>query len=196
MLVEWAVEAKRTTITSYETGQTYSAFSIPAQGAEFFSLPPGLGDGLLVRLRTKDGSSVWITMANQPQHELDMVRIAMLAMNARELIGGFGVATSVIIPTLEIDMQPSLEWMKGASCGGNEISQAFQQFRLRMNEEGARIKVATGFATRGGGPTEEPIIFNRPFIGWFTQPDSDLPIGTFYAGFDSWKTPMGSLASL
>ncbi len=196
MFVEWAVAAKRTTVTSYETGQGYSAFSVPTQGAEFFALPPGIGDGRLVRLRTKDGSSVWVMMANRPQHELDMVRIAMTAMSSRERIQNTSLVSGVVIPTLEINAQPSLDWMVGASCAANKIGQAFQQFRLRMNEEGARIKVATGISTRGGGPIAEPIIFNRPFIGWFTQSGSDLPIGAFYADFDSWKTPEGSLAEL
>jgi len=98
-----------------------------------------------------------------------------------------------IVPMVDISTNVPLEWMLGAVCGGQSIDQAFQQFRIRMNEQGARAKVATGFATRGMSP--RPVTFDRPFAGWFTQSGSELPIALFYAAQDSWKAA-GSLNDL
>ena len=69
------------------------------------------------------------------------------------------------------------------------IDQAFQQFMLRMNEKGARAKVATGIAMRKGGPLGPAVLhIDRPFVGWFTQQGApELPIACFYADYDSWR---------
>jgi hypothetical protein len=108
-----------------------------------------------------------------------------------------------IIPMLEIDIEPDISWMKGlftdnSRDGYHQIVQAFQQFKLRANEKGARVKVATGLGTaRGGALPKQPFIFNRPFIGFFTQADDPtIPMAAFYADTDSWRQPSGTLEEL
>jgi hypothetical protein len=63
-----------------------------------------------------------------------------------------------------------------------------------MNEEGARARVATGISMlRSASFAPVKLIFNRPFYGWFTQEGIELPMAVFYADFDSWTEPAGSL---
>ncbi|HET6747073.1 MAG TPA: hypothetical protein VFH06_03145 [Candidatus Saccharimonadales bacterium] len=192
MLVEWKAKASRTMIFSYEglKDLPYPAFEVPDHGIEVFDVP-GQKDNL-VRLDTKDGSAVWVMMADQPDHELDLLELAMQAMSDKRPADRTWI-DGAIVPMIDISTSVPLEWMIGVNCGSQYIDQAFQQFKVRMNEEGARAKVATGFATRGMSP--KPITFDQPFAGWFTQAGSELPIALFYAAHDSWKSA-GSLSEL
>lgn len=195
MLVRWAVEARITTIARYDASRyEHRAFEIPKAGAEFFNVPGE--EQPLVRLATKDGGGVWLMMTSGPTDGMWLVEAAAFAMaNYRPADDKWW--SSVQVPTLEIDTEVSLDWMLGLSAGDHIIDQAFQIFKLRMNEEGARVKVATGLATMRGGPRlPKPLVFNRPFIGWFTQPGSSIPMAVFYAHHDSWQAPGGDLEDL
>lgn len=73
-----------------------------------------------------------------------------------------------------------------------------QQFKMRMDETGARVKVATVIVTMRG-MSEEPRIFtvNGPVYGWWTQKGfEDLPMAAFFADWDALHKPAGSLADL
>jgi hypothetical protein len=78
------------------------------------------------------------------------------------------------------------------------IGEAYQEFKLRANEKGARVKVATTlFVARGIRLAPEPYVMNQPFLGCFTQPGHDkLPLAAFWADTDSWRNPEGSLDEL
>jgi hypothetical protein len=199
MLVRWAVEASITTITRYEYTPNYRefhhrAFEIPKDGAQFFSVPDQRRP--LVRLATREGGAVWLMMADRPVDGLDLAKTATFAMATRKPADDTWWS-AVQVPTLEIDTKVQLDWILGLSADSHIIDQAFQLLKLRMNEKGARVKVATGFATtRGGSRTPMPLEYDRPFIGWFTQDGSTLPIAAFYADYDSWTEPGGNLEDL
>lgn len=193
MLVEWKAKASLTEIFAHNghEEQAYPAFKVPDHGIEVFDVPDQRDK--LVRLDAKDGSSVWIMMADQPEHELDLLELAMRAMTSKTHVDRTWI-DGAIVPTLDIAASVPLEWMLGVTCGDHYINQAFQAFRLRMNDKGARAQTMSGFATaRGLNP--KPITFNRPFAGWFTQANSEVPIALFYAAQDSWKSG-GTLANL
>lgn len=68
-----------------------------------------------------------------------------------------------------------------------------------MNEKGARARVVTGIVMlKGIMPMErpKPLIFDRPFYGFFLQDGVPIPLACFYADYDSWKEPAGSLEEL
>jgi hypothetical protein len=194
MLVEWRTKASPSRFFTHENDeeQVHEAFEMPSDGVEIFDVP-GQRDKL-VKIDTKDDSAVWIMMADQPEHGLDLLDLAMKTMASKKP-RSYNSA-SVIVPMVDIATEVPLDWMLGVNCGSHYIEQAFQQFRVRMNEQGARAKVATGFATRECMiVAEEPITFDRPFAGWFTQEHSELPMALFYAAQDSWKSA-GSLNEL
>lgn len=194
MLVNWIETAIDYPVRRGE--QEYPGFRIHA---DVFITP--WSDRPLVQLTTKTGHSVWLIMAPEPANESD------LALSAQEIAGtskhSFHHYDGVVIPKLEIDIEPDLDWLKGTRTTiwrkPWQIDQAFQMFKLRLNEKGARVKVATGMVAvaASAGPSSGPLIFDQPFIGYFTHPGlDDLPIAAFYAGIDSWKEPSGSLEEL
>ena len=70
---------------------------------------------------------------------------------------------------------------------------------MRMDETGARVKVATAMvASRCCVISEGPTVFvvDRPFYGWWTQTGVALPMAAFFAGWDSLHRPEGSLDEL
>ena len=201
MLVEWLSRGTPTTIERYNlTGRhVHPAFRIKADGADVFDVA-GFHEPL-IRLHTTGGASLWLMQAPEPTTELE------LALTAQEILAAGRSASlqwtvGVTVPMLEIDVRPDLSWMLGAYTvspvdGYHEIAQAFQQFKLRANEQGAHVKVATGLATTRSISFTAPYVFNRPFIGCFTQPGHDtLPLAAFYADYDSWQNPGGTLEEL
>lgn len=199
MLVQWAVEASITSITRFDSSAGFQAFEhrafeIPKSGAQFFTVPGQ--ENPLVRLATKGGGAVWLMMASRPVDGLTLAETAVQAMADRQPADATWWS-SVQIPTLEIDATVQLDWMLGLSAGDHFIAQAFQLLKLRMSEQGARVKVATGLATeRSASRAPKPLTFDKPFIGWFTQSGSSIPIAAFYADYDSWQEPGGDLEDL
>lgn len=196
MLVQWAVEASITSLTTYDSTLNrtqHSAFEIPRHGLEVFDVPGQSKP--LVKLNTKEGGAVWLIMADRPQHGLDLVDLAVHSLANRTSADTQWIS-SVVVPMLEIDIKANLDWMLGVNAGDHIIDQAFQMFKLRMNQEGARVKVATGFATARGQRVATPLRFDSPFAGWFTQAGSEIPLAAFYASKDSWQSSGKSLQDM
>jgi hypothetical protein len=107
------------------------------------------------------------------------------------------------VPMIEFNVNPDLSWLLGAhtaAVNGDryEIAQAAQQFKMRMDETGARVKVATVTTVRAVSLTLGPKLFvvDRPFYGWWTQRGIDFPMAAFFADWDCWRKPSGSLEDL
>jgi hypothetical protein len=207
MLIEWLTEGTLTEITRYdpsigEYGEVVShpAFQIKANGVEVFEVAD-FGQPL-VHLHTVTGHGLWLMAASEPVSGIKLALMAQRLLVTRRSHSTCWTA-GVKVPMLEMDIQPDLSWMIGANTlssidGYHAIAQAFQQFKLRANQKGARVKVATGFATTRGissGPV--PYQFSEPFIGFFTPPDNDtLPMAAFWADIDSWQKSAGTLEEL
>ena len=103
---------------------------------------------------------------------------------------------------IEFDVKPDLSWLLGAdtttvSGDSYSVAQAAQQFKMRMDETGARVKVATAIVVvRVNLLVPTVFIVDRPFYGWWTQRGIDLPMAAFFADWDCWRKPSGSLESL
>jgi hypothetical protein len=73
------------------------------------------------------------------------------------------------VPMLDFDVKPDLSWLVGADVnledgGAHVITQAAQQFKMRMDETGTRVKVAT-VVVASPCIREDPVVFvlNKPF---------------------------------
>lgn len=196
MLVNWLVKASIVQIAG-QNGQTYKGFEILGGGADVYH-----ADGYqepLVRVLTKTGDVVWLMTADEPKSGLELIEMAFGIVQAK--LHPHENYEGARIPNIDFDVKPDIEFLCGANTydangGWWYISQAFQQFKLRMNKEGARVKVATGLAMRKAVSFDPvPYIFNKPFVGFFIQDGSSLPIGIFYADYDSWKDS-GSLEDM
>ncbi|NCU37706.1 hypothetical protein EOL96_01415 [Candidatus Saccharibacteria bacterium] len=189
MVVNWAVPAQLTNIVSYSASNyrpaRFTGFEVPLEGAAIYEV----GGDKLVKLLTKEGDALWLLKSDVPvSHPFDMVAQAENAM-----AGSVGADTtwisSVIVPCVEIKTTTTLDWMFGLTAGDHYIDQAFQMVKIGMDEKGAYAKVATGLGTtRGISPRKPvPLVFDRPFYGWFTQANNSIPTACFFAGEDSWR---------
>lgn len=202
LLVNWLYEGARLRRRA-RNGQEYDYFSLPTGGTEVFDLDHAV-EGYrpkLVRLATKTDVSVWLMPSNEPATALDLVKGAFAVMRQR-----YANRTrpnydfeGVIVPCVSFHLKPSdipgIKFVEGMDTHDDQgnywyVDQAFQEFKFGMNEKGARAKVATTVVAKRCIMAEpQPLVFDRPFIGWFTAKDSWLPIAPFYADYDSWKDP-------
>lgn len=201
MLVEWLEECQTTTIRWYNQPdsalETYPAFTVTDGGAmvyevEKYPFP-------LVELKTKSGHSLWLIEALAPLSGFELVRWSQhfptVPRKAHTTYRG-----GATVPMLDMSLQPDLRWLKRMQVVDDDwfIAQAAQEFKLRANEKGARVKAATSlFVTRGVSRTPQPYVIRHPFFGWFTQPGHEsLPLATFWADTDVWRSPEGTLEEL
>lgn len=198
MLVEWLEECTVSTVDRSDDGNvsTYPAFKVPSQGSEVYEVH-GF-DEPLVRLRTKTGDSLWLMKHPQPASGLDLAELSQRVLEKpRVAVYRY---SSAVVPKLEHQPEVDMSWLPGltTSDGNWYVDEAFQLFRLRVNEKGARVKVATGMTIRATAIwVEEPYVFDEPFVGFFTQKGSpNLALAGFFADTDSWKEPEGSLEEL
>ena len=214
MLVQWAKAGEVTRVGRRESGTErdvygrrqeetvyYPAFEIEEQGVHFWQVA-GF-EHPLAQLRTTTDHSLWLMQYPSPEWPLD------LALTAQKILGSADrrphptPMAGVVVPMLDVDLTADLSWLAGMEsvgpAGHYYVEQAFQQFKLRANETGARVKVATGIsvAMAACAPLVYPYVFNEPFLGFITQPGHDsLPLAVFWADTDSWTKPAGSLEDL
>lgn len=206
MLMEWVSEGRATRILRMEAdgGKDFYGRKIPKEVAypAFAVRDADVYEAgyehPLVRLRTKTGHSLWLMKAGEPPSGLTLNTAANLVLQAKRThhYGWDGA----IVPMLEMDTDGDIDWLLGMQNTADYFIQSvFQKFKLRANEKGARVKVATGMVVcmAAAGPSTPPYIVDDPFIGFFTQPGHDnLPLAAFWADTDSWKTSGGSLEDL
>jgi len=201
MLLEWLGEVSPTTIYRHDPQaplglSKYSAFKIIGNGVDIFSV-----DGYehpLACLYSWTGDKLWLMRSDEPESGIKMALDAQKMLNAPRRLDLEWTA-GAIVPDLEINTKPDISWLKGFSFTGpigspHAVTDSFQQYKLRVNREGARVKVATGVSVRSaGGP--KPYVFDEPFIGFFTQSvDHELVIAPFFADIDCWQSTGATLA--
>ncbi|NTW13815.1 MAG: hypothetical protein HGA31_02160 [Candidatus Moranbacteria bacterium] len=192
MLIEWVETGEKCDIDS--AGTKYPGFEIKKDAFEAFEVPGNIAP--LLRLKTKTGDSLWLHIPNAvPETAFDMAcSVFDLMRNRKSLAHSY---TSVKIPMVDMDIEPDLSFLIGMGTvdeSGNEwsVSEAIQRFKLRMNDKGARAKVATGIVMRGVSFTlKNAYVVDRPFLVWMTQGESTLPLAPTMAGRDSWKATSG-----
>lgn len=191
MLIEWLHQAQLCTINGRD-GVDHVGFEISTSGRRVFKTPQGV---LLVELLTKSGDSLWLAHDAQLSTPSDLFELMSYPFLIDPLlIDVSSKFAGVQVPEFGFDIKPDIGFMKMASTTDLDgqfwyIFEAKQEFRLRVNREGARVKVASGIGMRKGIDLSEPmpIVFNQPFIGWFTQKGAPgLPIAAFNAHYDCW----------
>jgi len=179
MLVEWLTEGDVTTIGDYQ------AFRIYSDGVDIYNI--SRLEGPVVRLHTKTGHSLWLMKTCRPYDGIELnIQAQHIASHLKSPDTQYA---GVIVPNIQINTQADMTWMTGMTADHYAVEKAIQQFKLRINAEGAHVEVATGMmvASASCGPIQQPYVFDEPFIGFFTQQGNDtLPIAAFWADTDSW----------
>lgn len=187
-------------------------FELPAQGVNIYEVN-GYHGSYLLELLTKSDDTLWLFVHDDTSLDgLDMVELSMDVMSRtrktpmrKSMFGGgrqYEAFAGAQVLMLDFDIKPDISWMIGADTNTEDgerffIAQAAQQFKMRMDETGARIKVATAIVLVKG-IHEEPSVFvlDRPFYGWWTQKGLNLPMAAFFADWDVLHQPAESLENL
>jgi hypothetical protein len=201
ILIEW-FEVRNVRLCTIQgcDGTKYSGFEIPLNGRYIYKLPD---DRLLVCLKTKSGDFLWLTtMPRQPDYPRDILTRAFEDMNnikSNRLVGMNRLYSTVRIPDIYVETQPNISFIQGIRTKDSygtayNIIEAYQELRIEMNKEGARIELKEELrtlltmATKDASEGPSPLIVNKPFLGWLTQKGAlPLPLAIFYADYDSWK---------
>lgn len=199
-LAEWAYGPAAEVDINAVNGSVLNGFKLPAGGVAVYEVE-GYKDEYLVQLLSKSEDSPWIFLhGDDSLSGLDLVKLSFDVMSAkRRVVDTF---ESVCVPMVDLDVEPDISWLCGMEApvkGGNYfISQANQQFKMRMDKTGARVKVATSMTVfRSMASFKPQLIINRPFYGWWAQRDlENIPMAAFFADWDALKRPAGSLEDL
>jgi hypothetical protein len=203
-LLKWkSGPARKTTISTIAGSKP--GFILPSSDVAVYRATGFLG--FLIRIPTRSADTLWIYLPDKNEayiSVLDRLHLVELtfALSAADHFAERGKFTGVTIPMLEFSLEPDISFMLGAELRSDSevlvITQAGQQFKLRMDETGARVKTESHLVTeRGIVRSDKPLVVDRPFIGWFTEEGAgNLPMASFFADFDSWKQPAGSLQDL
>jgi hypothetical protein len=194
-LVKWfSGDAKEVKIQSGR--KKLHGFALPRSDVEIYDVA-GIS-GKLLKLKTKSKDNPWIFLGDDDSLDnLEMVGQSFDIMNRRRSVArGFAGAQ---VPMVDLDLDPDIGFLTGLSSGDWSLVSAQQKFKMRMNEKGARVKVATAIAVYRSCniPMEVPFVVDKPFYCWWTQEGlENMPMATSFIDYDCMKKPAGSLEDL
>lgn len=183
--LEWIAKASKSAVVICSGGKTssYQTFTLPCGSFEVYDTI----FGKLIRLLAKGGGSAWLIVIDKPYNCMDMVDIAGMAMDTKQR--SYGFLPGVEVPCVDIKETLQIPWMVGVRSGDCVIEQIFQTFEVKIDEAGADAGVASGLAiTKSFESRFRPLRIDQPFLGWFTQPGSEVPMTIYYAGLDAWRS--------
>ncbi|MFW9912686.1 MAG: hypothetical protein ACFFEU_09450 [Candidatus Thorarchaeota archaeon] len=190
----WLAKGTRASVAT-EDGSTYPGVRMDT-GFTFNTV--GGSTNLVVALETGDQDAVYMMMADKVPSGFDMVTyVEEILQNMTPVERDY---EAIVFPMIDLNEEGELEWLINLQLMIPQdrfpfyfIQQALQQTKLKMNQEGYRVKsVAAVAAMLGAGhPEVPPYIINRPFIMWITRPGLSKPLFVAYLNTDVWKDPSG-----
>lgn len=166
----------------------------------------GFKNSILVSPLSKTENRIWFFL--HKDNGIEGIKMAKLAFNVMSRERWYHPEyEGARIPKIDFKVEPNIKWLTQLMLDPDTkdindvflLNEAKQIFKMRMDETGARVKVVTfGSGLIGAaGHHKYLLIIDRPFYGWWTQGDlGKLPMACFYADYDSWKEPKGSLEEL
>lgn len=185
LLPKWTVAGQISTIEHH--GKNYRAFSLPNQVAAVFETQVPGTEGTVACLTTNDDLTLWLTTlapkedeSTAPSHQAyEFIDLATEIITSPLEATSF---TGVTMPTVRFTVQSSVDWLVEMYAGQPEcfvVDQAFQAINVQISENGV--------ATLPADPGDSPFVFDKPFVGWVTQPKVNLPICVFLADPSCWR---------
>lgn len=189
-LVMWETKLERTTFLADILGRPVDAFVVPKGMILASSRLVDPSGTFWIRTQTDD--LVGLSMAMRPAGAGDLLRQVQLRMALPKT----DASVQLHVPCVDLNVKPDVSYLLGMHAtppsGGPPaiISQAVMQAMFRMNEHGARAKVAMAAAvTRGFSMPPDVLKFDRPFLAWIERPDVDVPLAAFWIDPADWKDP-------
>lgn len=211
MLVSWLYGA--CPIIEIETARgNRPGFEINSNGVNIYAVD-GYPYSYLLELKTNSANTPWLfTYDARDLKGVDLVKLSIDVMGSRRAIPtmrtGWQLDDSPVfqgahVPMLDFRLKPDIGWLVGAGTatshgrGRYYIAQAAQEFMLRMDQTGARVKAATALVAMRSLNTPSVFVVDGPVYGWWTQDAlPDLPMAVFFADWDAMRKPTGSFEDL
>ncbi|MBN2230513.1 MAG: hypothetical protein JW779_13075 [Candidatus Thorarchaeota archaeon] len=195
LLGEWAIKGKKWSVQT-EDGEYYPGIKMTNYGKKFYRVRDN--PNYIIDIETREGDHVHLMMVDEVPTGLALQNFVENIHNNKQETpfeyDGF------IFPKIDLDEEIMLDWILGLQFitpKGKEpfyvISQALQQTKLKMNEEGFRVKsaVALGILAGAAPIKTEPYVINRPFLMWIARDGLSKPLFIGYLNKDVWKDPAG-----
>jgi hypothetical protein len=163
------------------------------KGAKIFNAPKR---GVIAGILPMEGRTLSCVLFETPRQHLagtpeDLDVLAQLScelLNPRSGIGAFEERDyeALLFPAVEADLKPSLDWFVGAKIGDATLSQALQQFKLRLDHMGAEVREAAALYAARGMPSYLTISgpMSVAFVAGTDENAITLANGIF--GYDTW----------
>lgn len=184
ILVKWEREGTASCLKYNET--TYPSVTMNYANNSFSCFTTNVHSEPIIALKTQSDDTIFITIADQKRSGLDLLSYVMAIPNR----GKYEGYTLIKFPMIDIDEQPDVSWLVDIKNGLWWISEALQQTKFQMNEEGAAAQNTSVRLTRFENllaPNE--LIIDKPFFLWIKRKGLDLPVFAAYLDIDTWKRP-------
>ena len=196
LIVEWLRLGEKVKIQAKNEG-IYEGVRIIKDGVSFFESVVNDYRHTVACLKTKSGDMVFITVPKEPLEGLDLIEMAEILSNNKDILPG--VYEAVRFPMVDLDITNDIGWLRGMSTNNvtnipADITQAIQQIKIKINEKGARFQSATAIAVtlKCVNIPRPDLIIREPFLIWVERPNLEKPLMAAFITEESWKNP-GSL---
>lgn len=179
VLLKWVQSGVKTVIRT-KAGKEYPGFKL-SHGV-VVSEDKSLHPYPVIRVNTKSGDQVCISPVAE---DGDLFLMVDELRRVRQMSHSF---EGVCLPSVDMEGDIDLSWLKGFGMSGLQVSEAIQKFRFKMNEEGARAQSAVGMSVKRGLPPP-PYVVNRPFLLWIEREGMGVPLFAAVIGEEYWKEP-------
>ncbi|MHA2142499.1 MAG: hypothetical protein ACXADC_12620 [Candidatus Thorarchaeota archaeon] len=190
----WLVKGRQASVTT-DDGSKYPG--VRMDGGLKFNTVGGSSD-LVVSLETGDEDVVFMMMAEKVPSGFGMISyVEEISQNMTPITPDYD---GLVFPMIDLDEEGTLEWLLNLQLMIPQdrfpfyfIQQALQQTKLKMNQEGFRVKSVAAVAMMLGAapPETPPYVINQPFLMWITRPGLSKPLFVAYLNTDVWKDPSG-----
>jgi hypothetical protein len=195
LLSKWAIKGTKASVMT-EKNEYFPGVKMTNYGLKFHQVKDN--PNFIIEIKTKGDDIAYLMMADGAPLGLAMVEYVEKISN--NMKAAFFEYEGVIFPQIDLDEEGPIEWLVGLQFETPSgkipyyvISEALQQTKLKMNEEGFRVKSAVALGILGEAVLEkkEPYVINQPFLLWIARKGLSKPLCVAYLNTDVWKDPKG-----
>ncbi len=187
LIGEWTNKGNEDSVRT-EDDEYFAGVKMTNYGLEFHRVEGN--PNIIIEIETKVSDKVYLMMADDAPVGFAMVdHVESISQSMKKIESEH---EGVIFPMVDLNEQGPLEWLIGLGIGGMVVAEALQQTKLKMNEEGFRVKSAVAMGILKAPPKrDQPYMINRPFLMWVKRPGLVKPLFVAYLNKDVWKNPEG-----
>ena len=194
LIIKWLTKGDKTTVYNYDNRTRYQAVHLE-DGVKIIRV---YGDYLNIRgipvamIQTRNGDTIYMTMPNGAlKDSFEVFNLAKDLISSRTEDDGYFL-NEVVFPMIDLDVKPDISWIIGMCDKLKdkwEITQALQQTKVKIDEEGVVVKeaVAIGVTLASMNLHEpEPLVIDKPFLFVIKREGLKEPLFSAYLDVDSW----------